>query len=528
MTAKKKLLSEASILFDERVGVCYIAMCLDKRNPARVVRDEFPLCMRFTIKRERYYHNLGEKCTPKEIARTSVATGQGERKTSEETFYERKVRLQEVFFNFVNTIVHLNETGPLTLERIKTVLTGRCEASSFLGVWEEIIDEKRKNGKASTAEAYKNAFNSFKNLTGFDYMDGFSIDSSTVCRWIDAMTERNTSSATQGMYLRSCRLVVNRCIGEGFLLPKAYMFGKSRDKVKIPSGASRKGWYLTVDQMKELFEHLKERDLNLPIFDQRLKDNPTFSVKTEAAKELVYQSLAMFLMQYLCCGCNLLDLSLLRYNRFYFNSNGSAFQFIRHKSEDETKDGEGMEVIVPVIQPIQKILEVYSSKPVLDALVFPFLMGDALEKGSQAERDKVHQENKNISDRMKKVAESLGWTVRPTGTYARHSFATNLHAAKVPREYISDAMGHSLGNKGQITMRYISPYTIEERKQYNNLLLGIKEAEEQKEVAISSDARGSKQALFDKMEAFSEDDIKEALMMLKKKEMARFEQELFG
>ena len=36
-------------------------------------------------------------------------------------------------------------------------------------------------------------------------------------------------------------------------------------------------------------------------------------------------------------------------------------------------------------------------------------------------------------------------------------------------------MRHSLGNRGQITMRYISPYTIQERKQYNNLLLGIKE-----------------------------------------------------
>ena len=28
-------------------------------------------------------------------------------------------------------------------------------------------------------------------------------------------------------------------IGEGLLMPKAYMFGKSRDKVKIPVGASR-------------------------------------------------------------------------------------------------------------------------------------------------------------------------------------------------------------------------------------------------------------------------------------------------
>ena len=524
MTARKKNNTEAAILFDERVGTCYIAMCLDKRNPARIVHNEYPLCMRFTIQRVRYYHNLGEKLTPKQVARIVVATGQGERKTNEETYYERQTRLQEVFSSFVKTVVNVNETGPLTLERIKTALTGRCESSSFIGIWEEIISEKSKIGKAGTSDAYKSALRSFKELTGFSYVDGFAVDTALINRWVTAMVERKIASSTQGIYLRTCRLVVNRCIGEGYLMPKAYMFGKSRDKVKIPVGASRKSWYLTVDQMRELYEHLTEKDLDLPIFDQKLKDNPSFAVKTETARELVYQSLAMFLMQYFCCGCNLVDLSLLRYNRYYFDSNQQAFQFIRRKSEDETNDGEGMEVIVPVIEPMRKILEIYSPKPVLDGLVFPFILGDAPKKGSQAVRDKVHQENKNISDRMKKVAQSLGWTVNPTGTYARHSFATNLHAAKVPMEYISDAMGHSLGNRGQITMRYISPYTIEERMKFNNLLLGIKDdtLETAKPVASSE----SKQALFAKMDAYSEDEIKEALIMLKKREIQRIEQEI--
>ena len=93
-------------------------------------------------------------------------------------------------------------------------------------------------------------------------------------------------------------------------------------------------------------------------------------------------------------------------------------------------------------------------------------------------------------------------------------------------EYISDAMGHSLGNRGQITMRYISPYTIQERKQYNNLLLGIKEDTEKSRNLVS--INDSKLTLFEKMNAFSEDDIKEALMMLKRKEMERFEKELYG
>ena len=517
MAQKKKIIDNRTTLFEERVGICYISLGLDTRHPKGGKDESFPLCVRFTILRSRYYHTLGEKCSSSQLTKIFNATGQGERKVGLETNYERKARLQEVFNSFVLTVVNLNETGPLTLDRIKTALTGRSESSSFIGVWEEIIAEKRKAGKAGTADCYEGVLKSFKEITGFDYKDGFAIDTSLINNWVAGMKERNFASATQGIHLRSCRVVVNRCIGEGYLMPKAYMFGKRRDKVKIPVGASRKGWYLNVEQMQELYNHWKNRDVDFPIHNTRSKENPKNTVKSEASRDLIYQALAMFLMQYFCCGCNLVDLALLRYNHFYFESNRNAFQFIRKKSEDETKDGDGMEVIVPIIGPMRDILDAYSSEPVLDGLVFPFLMGDAIEKGEQAIRNRVHQENKNIADRMKKMADQIGWTVHPTGTYARHSFATNLHAAKVPREYISDAMGHSLGNRGQITMRYISPYTIEERRTYNNLLLGIGETE--KPTAKIVAVKTVKQTLLDKVGAYSEDEIKEVLIMLKKREL---------
>ena len=231
-------------------------------------------------------------------------------------------------------------------------------------------------------------------------------------------------------------------------------------------------------------------------------------------------------MQYLCCGCNLYDLALLRYNSFYFESNGRAFRFIRHKTEDETVDGEGMEVIVPIIEPLKELLDNYAAEPKLDQLVFPFIAEDAISVGEERVRRRVSDVNGYISDRMKKVSAAIGWTVSPTGTYARHSFATNLHAAKVPRDYISDAMGHSLGNRGQITMRYISPWTIEDRMTYNNLLLNLdnkKSDQPQENITIFE---SGKQAIFEKMHSFSEADLKEALIMLKKKELQQLEQEL--
>ena len=515
-------IKEPSMLFEERVGVCNVTLCLDKRNPDRAVDGQFPLCMRFTINYRKYYFCIGEKCSVAELARISKANGHGERKMDNETNFERQVRLQQLFQNYVHVVETLNQTGALTLDRIKTALTGRCESTSLISVWEGIIQEKIQAGKAGTAGSYNNALNCFKNLTGFTYKDGFSIDPTLVNNWVVSMGEHNYAAATQGIYLRACRVVVNRCIAEGHIMQKAYMFGKSRDKIKIPNGASRKGWYLTVEQMKELYNHWKTNDLDFPIYDYKRTDNPPYAVKTPLAAKLIHQSLAMFLMQYLSCGCNLVDLALMRYNRFYFDSDRKAFQFIRHKSEDETKDGEGMEVIVPIIEPMREILDMYGTEPKLDALVFPFLLGDVMDADVMTKRDRMHQENKNVAHRMKKVAQRLGWTVYPSGTYARHSFATNLHAVKVPMEYLSDAMGHSVGNTGQITMRYISPYTIEERVRYNNFLLGINEPEK---VMIQSTS-ATKQRLYEKMDEFSEEEIKDALIMMKKKQFERWQSEL--
>ena len=84
MVSKKKILDKTYTLFEERVGICYISLGLDTRHPKGEKDEAFPLCARFTI-----------------------------------------------------------ETGPLTIDRIKTALTGRSESSFFIGVWEEIIAEKR-------------------------------------------------------------------------------------------------------------------------------------------------------------------------------------------------------------------------------------------------------------------------------------------------------------------------------------------------------------------------------------------------
>ena len=53
-------------------------------------------------------------------------------------------------------------------------------------------------------------------------------------------------------------------------------------------------------------------------------------------KEAKNRTLGLFLCQYLCNGCNLYDLALLRYDDYFEVSERKAFRFFRHKTAEHS------------------------------------------------------------------------------------------------------------------------------------------------------------------------------------------------
>ena len=83
-------------------------------------------------------------------------------------------------------------------------------------------------------------------------------------------------------------------------------------------------------------------------------------------------------------------------------------------------------------------------------------------------------ENSNVRDRVQRICkEVLGWDKLVSGTWARHSFATNLKLAGVEEEYIAESMGHSHGN--DVTAGYMDRYPLEIRFRNNMKLLKLEE-----------------------------------------------------
>lgn len=159
-----------------------------------------------------------------------------------------------------------------------------------------------------------------------------------------------------------------------------------------------------------------------------------------------------------------------KFNRTYFAEGGLAFEFLRKKTS-ETSNGMSV-VIVPIIKPLQVILDEIGAKPAKDAYVFPQIFRGIEDETIR--RKLTVQENSNIKDRVIRICkEVLGWEKKPSGTWARHSFATNLKHLGVEELYISESMGHSLGNN--ITAGYQDMYPLETRFEYNSKLLNLEE-----------------------------------------------------
>ena len=447
------------------VDNCWITLVLDKRT--NKMTDEYPMCICFTIERKRYYHKVPGMDYQKEKFFNEVCSVTSSRSSLMVVYKD----WQKILEGYREKLVKLNKTQSLTIDVIRTYFTGEelnGEVSkSFVGVWESIIRRKEKEGSVGTAENYQWALNSFRKLVGNPR--GFKVDKNVIAKWNDAMKNGvmiegklvgKIADATRGMYLRTCRVVWNECIQQGYLTEDKYPFSnKDNTLISIPHGKNRQHSYLSIDEMTQLYKVFVEKrypDTWSPYYKKRAHD-----------------SLGLFLVQYLCNGFNLADAARLTYNRTYFSEGGRAFEFMRKKTKERSK---GMSVvIVPIIEPLKVIVEDIGAKPERDAYVFPQIFNGATDESVR--RKLTVQENSNIKDRVTRICkEVLGWEKEVSGTWARHAFATNLKIAGVEELYIKESMGHALGN--DVTVGYQDLYPLEIRFRNNSKLLNLEKKEE--------------------------------------------------
>lgn len=447
-----------------RFGICTYALILDKRHPKKD-RNTFPVAMRYTIDRKSWYNFVASEFTKEDFSKICTLSAKAVRSE----LYDKKVEFDAIFERQVELIERLGNS--LTLDRIKTAITGvdTSKEASFFGVWQDRINFFRTNNNGeqyTTAESYECAMKSFQKILWDRPITGFKVGKEDIEYWSNGMQNGvpdengeligQLSEATRGLYLRNCRAVWNECVSLGYLTNQEYPFSNVKKKklVAIPVGDTRKDRYLNTEHMTELYRVFVE------------KRYPKSWKKGYA--ENAHYSLGLFLAQYLCNGFNMADAAELKYTQFYFDSGRKAFKFKRVKTRNRTEGGG--EIIIPIIEPLQKILDEIAAEPVLNGFVFPDILQGATHKAIK--RKRISQENSNVQDRVIKISQDvLNWEVRPSGTWCRHSYGTNLTHAQVEDRYISQSMGHSTDKT--ITERYIAQYPLETMFEFNSKLLDL-------------------------------------------------------
>ena len=486
------------LLFKERG--CTVAIVLDIRTN-RNSTLEYPVCIRFLFQRKRFYLNIGGSYTVKRFSEICSAV-----KSTSENYKIKKTWRDDYERKYATILQRLNKGGILTFEMIRTAVTKgnvlpvmKEEETSFIHVWETTIHDLKTNdngARYTTSESYEYALKSFLKILGPNTVREFQISASEIQKWKDGMhtgiKDKNgeiigkISDTTAGIYLRACRAVWNTCVRMGYLKDVPYPFSNKKEKglVSIPKGKTRRQCCLTVDQMTALYNLFVSK--NYPV------------QWPSSYREKAHYSLGLFLAQYLCNGFNLADAARLTYNDYYYQNEGKAFLFNRKKTAERSADDS--EVIIPIIPALQVILDEIAAPPSREGLVFPDIF-----KGAKLEKDRrkrTSQENSNIQDRVIRIChEVLQWdeSIRPSGTWCRHSFATNLRNAGVEMEYISASMGHSITDHS-ITQLYIEHYPLEKQIEYNSRLL-----------KGNSSAISEREALLAKLASLSNEELAQLL-----------------
>ena len=458
--------SATPIYKSSKEGKVRLTMTLD---PRKGTEKEMPVCVRVRVGNiQRYFLMPDERYTTEDFASIINENNrkQGKKRKDFDNFFD-KIRIE------AKGLVEIGEfTSADFMEMLTTKINGikkeeEVQGMTIYDVWEILLRELEEANRIGTRNCYRDAFKRFKADMG-EKVPNSAINQQLIDRWIAKMQNpqngKPISVTTIGIYLRAFRVVVRRAASMGVLLAdKMDMFKGVKD---VNRKGSRKEWYLDVEKMTRLYEFFEKGEAK----DQEGKE--LFDLQY---RKRLFRSLGLFLFSYLANGANMADLAKLRYDDFYYNHEQKAMRFTRQKTMRET---DGVEVIFPILPQMQVILDRIAKKPQNGELVF-----DIIKEGTTEERIKelVYLENSNVADRMEVITKLIGMEEKPSPTWCRHSFATNLRDAGISTEYISTMMGHTITSGSATTLNYLSRYNMATMMAYNSKLLRDGEEDKKRE-----------------------------------------------
>ncbi|KAA6323651.1 Tyrosine recombinase XerD [termite gut metagenome] len=241
------------------------------------------------------------------------------------------------------------------------------------------------------------------------------------------LQKRGCSGNTRKYYLKTLRAILNKAIQDKEASENTYPFGKGGFNIASLEEETVKR-YLPIDCMEKIKSSVME--------------NQTLELTRR-----------LFLFSYYCYGISFIDAALLNKKNIIRYNGGNYIVYKRNK----TKEAKKVKAIQIKITPeIQSHLDWFSQNTLL---IDDYLVPIVSRKGYQGERLYNHirsrftRNNKNLKA-LAKVLEITELTL--TSYVSRHTMAMTLQENQIPREIISQILGH---NDLSTTNTYLDSFT---------------------------------------------------------------------
>ena len=301
-----------------------------------------------------------------------------------------------------------------TLNQFEETFLNPSKQGKFCAYLENHIQTLRDTGHTGNAKCY------FETLRLLKYYDGklsqrlFSDIDLRYVRGFDMfLQKRSCCGNTRKFYFKALRAILNRANAEGVGSVATYPFGRGGFEVSKLEEATAKR-YLPAAELSKL----KSATANNP--------------QCEYARKL-------FLFSYYCYGISFIDMAMLTAAHIKQMEDGDYIVYKRQK----IKRQKGVKPISIKITPaIRQLIEsLQAASPTVDDFLLPVVT----RSGYTGERLYMHIRTRysKYQKYLRLLAEELGIDFHLTSYVSRHTAAMTLQRNHIPREVISQMLGHA-------------------------------------------------------------------------------------
>ncbi len=360
----------------------------------------FPIFLRITINRKhKHYKTLYNA----KISDWDFKRGQFKNNTE---FIQENRLLQIIKTKAFNVCCQLQiENEDYTLADFDLTFVSKAKKKSisqnFFYFWDTIIHELYTAGRTGDAAIHNESFKSLKKFNCSTRLEFQNINFTLLSKYENHLRSRGGTNGGISVRMRSIRTIFNKAIDRGITSIQYYPFKKYKiSKLKSDS-----------------------HKIALDYFDvmKMIQWNPS-------EYPHLINSHNYFIFSFYTRGMNWTDQMLLEWSQV----GQKRILYTRSKTKGTFN--------IPILPPVQDILDYYKKCSIKTKYVFPILLRDGMSP-VQIEYRKKKTRLKYNRD-LKEIAYHCEIGANVTSYVARHSFANSLKQMGVATDIISEALGH--------------------------------------------------------------------------------------